>query len=329
MPDDVPTETAPPRRAAPAPAPAPIARTAAPAPVSDSLADKLHQLEERLAVEPAPVTVVVPEPTAMPALPKKPAAKKRAPAKKAAASPTPAPEAPAPAAKKAAPVRKTPATTKAAAVTEVIAAPQPAPVEAVVAPVPEQRQPFGTGLRAAVVATVVLLAAAAGMAAAAVVENGPSTWESSAVVQVLPGSQSSLNDQDATAGGVRAYAKKVATPEFMKSAAGLKAGEKISGSSAGQDLLRLSARASTADAADALADAAATTMVTTVASNELATVSTPGDRLGAALIGRSSRATQIKPEDSRAYLAGGLAAGVVVVLALVLLGLRRRKSSAI
>jgi hypothetical protein len=190
---------------------------------------------------------------------------------------------------------------------------------------------FGVGLKLAVLLIVLLLAGAVGSGAAAVVEARPATWESTAVIKLMPGDAPSKTP-DLTVAVVR-YRGKVANSSFTALSV-FKAGltstqvrDNIGSRSVGSDELRLVAHGTTAQTAAALAAAAAENLVEIVTSDQQLEASAKGDQLRATVAGLDGSAVRVKPTDRDAALAGGLAAGAVLLIGAVSYLLRRGKKS--
>ena len=330
--------------------------------VSASIVNKLHELEERLAV--APPTAAVEAPAARPVkkapakkatkapakapveAPAKKAPVKKAPAKKAApptmeiaippVPPAPvealatSPVPPAPVKAPARPRAPRPPTLQPAVRAEPVV-PPPTLTEAAPRPIPAPPG-IGSGMKAAIALIVLLLAAAAGLGAAAFVEARPSTWESRAIVQ-LTGGVAAADPVTDRVQGVGKYRLTVANSSFTALSA-FKSGLKddqvrtpIVGLPRGPGQILLVAQADTADHTDALVSAAARNLVEAIVSDQTLRVAAPDERLTPSTPGRIGDAEQLKPADEDAILAGALAAGLVLVLAVLIALLRRRKMS--
>jgi hypothetical protein len=343
--------------ARPRPAPAAVPRRKAPAKPAESIAHRIHDLEERLSAGPG-----APE--------AEPAPTKLVPAKRVAKAPRKAPaEAPAEAsataaAKAPAKVRKvvpaSAAVVAAAAPTQAAVEPEQAITEAIstaaldAAPVPAKAparasktlasvatstpresaapQPEVAGLKAIVTVIVLLLATAAGLGAAAVVASRPATWEARSVVALLPAETPTVAS-DAFGDGVKRYREKVGSTSFTALAA-LEAGledaqvrENIRALPGRRGEMVVVARTVTADASLKLANAAAAQLVLAIVDDQAKVALTSGDRLGATVKNLAPSTTRVTPTDSQAALAGLLAGGAVLLIAGVLALLARPRES--
>lgn len=194
--------------------------------------------------------------------------------------------------------------------------PLAAPTRGTVVPPARRRR---KALRAAVLLIVLLLTAAAGLGAAAVVKTRPHTWQAATVVTLQPASLGT--DAAAVSAAVERYRTRVGTQDFTTLAAlrtNLPAGtvrEQLAGLAVGPDSIRLVARAATHDHAVRLADSAGQTLASTITSDQNG-VTGDSNRVSATYGGAARSATLLAPTDRDAYLAGGLAAGAVLVLSL-------------
>lgn len=192
--------------------------------------------------------------------------------------------------------------------------------------VPAQR---GAGPLWALVA--LLLAVAVGLGVAAIVKGQDHVWEAKSLVTLTPGSASSNNQVDALRAGQQRYLAKAANDSFTAVSA-LKANmpqseipEAVEVTARGGDQLALTARASTAKGALALANASGVTLAATVSSGE-ALEPNAGERLGAYVVGPSPEAVRTSPTDTE-ILVAGLLGGAAVLLAAGVLALVRRSNA--
>jgi hypothetical protein len=196
-------------------------------------------------------------------------------------------------------------------------------------PVPEPARERDGVTRFLVTVAVLVLAAAAGLGTAAFVEHRDRTYRASVVVRLDPGPAPVLaTDQTLSAGGTT-YLRLAATHEFTLSAA-TRAG--LATSVVKGDVqthqraprqIELDAFAKTGKEAEALATGAGDAFIELVNLNEAATQTSAGDRLLAAVVAPPEGVSKTAPKDRDAWIAGGLAAGVVLVLAGVTALLRR------
>ncbi|MCU1622019.1 MAG: hypothetical protein JWL79_864 [Frankiales bacterium] len=182
-----------------------------------------------------------------------------------------------------------------------------------------------------VAVAVLLLAAAAGLGAAAFVEHRDTAYRASVVVRLDPGPAPALaTDQTLSAGGTT-YLRLAATHEFTLNAA-MHAG--LATSVVKGDVqthqraprqIELDAFAKTGKEAEELATGAGDAFIELVNLNEAVTQTSAGDRLLAAVVTPPGGVSKTAPKDRNAWIAGGLAAGAVVVLAGLALLLRRTR----
>jgi hypothetical protein len=172
-----------------------------------------------------------------------------------------------------------------------------------------------------VTVAVLLLAAAAGLGAAAFVEHRDSTYRSSVVVRLDPGPAPALATGQTLSAGGTTYLRLAATHEFTVTAA-TRAG--LATSDVQGDVqthqraprqIELDVFAKTGKEAQALATGAGDAFIDLVNLNEAATQTSAGDRLLAAVVAPPEAVSKTAPKDRDAWIAGGLAAGVVLVLA--------------
>lgn len=311
MPDDALPDQSPSRIAAPAPAPVARVRPLEGLPgTSPSITARLQELEARLAVAPPPL------PT--PDLPvRRPTKSAGGPAKRSPASRTAAKKAPTPPA----PV---------AAETPLAADPLPAVEGPPALPSPiRQGQPTRSGaLWAGSVLVVLLLAVAAGLGTATLVLKRTPTFEARAVVQLVPVGTAS---QDVLRAAVATYSQQLAGRDLTGDASasvGVRRRElrgAVRVQTAGPDTIRLVVRAASAGDAQAVAQAAGTALVELVVVDQIKKAATPEDTLSATAVG-STVADRVKPSNTEAVTAAGLAAAAVLVLAGLGAGVRRARA---
>lgn len=216
-----------------------------------------------------------------------------------------------------------------------VAPPRPAPVPAAVptAPVERAARERDGLLRFLVVLAVLLLAAAAGLGAAALVEHRDSTYRAEVVVQLSPGPDPAGSVDDAIASGVTSYASKASSHAFTVTAAQRASvstadvkGD-IVGEAHGKNQVRLAVLAETATQARTLAVGAGDALVELVNEDQAVNEPSAGDRLSAAVQGEPAAAVKTAPDDSDAWIAGGLAAAAVLVLSGLAVVLRHTRRS--
>jgi hypothetical protein len=197
-------------------------------------------------------------------------------------------------------------------------------------PVEPARERDGVA-RFLVTVAVLLLAAAAGLGAAAFVEHRDSTYRSSVVVRLDPGPAPVLATGQTLSAGGTTYLRLAATHEFTLNAA-TRAGLAISDVQGDVQTYQRAPRqieldvfAKTGKEAQALATGAGDAFIDLVNLNEAATQTSAGDRLLAAVVAPPEGVSKTAPKDRDAWIAGGLAAGAVLVLAGVTALLRRTR----
>jgi hypothetical protein len=322
--NDVPGEAQPaPREPArtsriPAPAPAPVARVRPlEAGTSPSITARLQELEARLAVAPPPMP-----PLDLPV--RRPTKSAGGPTKRAPASRTAATKAPVPVA------AETPLAAEPLPALEAV--PVVVPAVEVVPATPSPARPGqptrSRALGAASVLVVLLLAVAAGLGTAALVLKRTPTFEARTVVQLVPVGTAS---QDVLRAAVATYEQQLAGRDLTGDASasvGVRRNElrgTVRVQTAGPDKIRLIVRARSAGDAEAVARAAGTALVELVVVDQIKTAATPEDTLSATAVG-GSVADRVKPSNTEAGIAAGLAAVVVLVLAGLGAGVRRARA---
>jgi hypothetical protein len=317
-----------------------------PAPQPVRVLDAPDAAPEADLAAPLPVVTTPPlRPAARRAAPGKAPAKaaaKKTPAKKAPAKAAPAKAGPAKAVSKApakraaatkAPVKKAPAQAPAVAAVPVLEVPAAAPAPATVdfaellgiEPAPPRS--MSGAARFVLTLVALLLAGAVGMGAAALVESGQETWRSSVTVRLTPGTAPSGDAAAAVTAGQRRYADKLPTlTTAIATAAGVPQGDvrrDLRVRSLGGDRLEVAADAASAAEAKALAVQVANTLVNGIPGDQAATVTNPGDRLGALLSDYPTTPERTRPSDVLAVVVGVVAATAVLLLALSLALLAR------
>jgi hypothetical protein len=173
--------------------------------------------------------------------------------------------------------------------------------------------------------TVLLLAAAAGLGVASVVMLGETTWTAEAAVRLAAPQAPTTDPVAALRSALDRYTAAVPTlTASSATVAGVPAADvrgDLGATTRGTDQVVVIAKAASSTEAQALATTAAQGLVTTVTEDQRTV--RDGDRIGAAA-GEVSTPERTSPSDARAAAGGGIAAGAVLVLGL-LIGFRPRR----